>query len=91
MSEGQSPRHVYAGHVEVEISLDGYLVGEAVPAGEVGTELCVRVVPVLLGGGRRAFDDVAALELALESAILRDDGSVELRYRPKGLVGREPV
>jgi dihydrofolate reductase len=77
--------------VDLEISLDGYLVGDAAPAGEVGDELLVRVVPVLLGRGRPAFEDVAALELSLESATLLDDGRVELRYRPKGLVGREPV
>ena len=68
------------------MSLDGYLVGEAAPAGDVGEELRVRVLPVLLGHGRQAFDDVAALGLSLESATLLEDGSVELRYRPK-----EPV
>jgi len=77
--------------VELEISLDGYLVGDVAPEGEVDDELRVRVLPILLGRGRPAFDDVAALELSLESATLLDDGSVELRYRRKGLLGREPV
>jgi len=77
--------------VKVEISLDGYLVGGDAPAGDLGAELRVRVLPVLLGSGRPAFDDVTAAELRLEEATLLDDGSVELLYRPKGFVGREPV
>src|SRR3954451_16135115 len=71
---------------KVEMSADGY--GSAEPGGD---ELVVRIRPELQGGGDRPFDGVPPGAFELLSAEPLDDGSVELRYRPKGFDGRDPV
>jgi hypothetical protein len=70
----------------VEMSLDGYGASEA-----GGEELVVRILPELSGGGDRALESLPPGDYTLVSVETLDDGSVELRYRPNGFDGREPV
>jgi dihydrofolate reductase len=48
-------------------------------------ELTLHVVPVLLGGGERLFDNVGAPGLALEQVrVIEGDGVTHVSYRPLG-------
>jgi dihydrofolate reductase len=58
------------------------LAGQAIEAGLVD-EYRLLVVPVLVGGGKRAFPDGVRLELELRETLGFDSGAVYLRYRPR--------
>jgi dihydrofolate reductase len=59
-----------------------HLAGQAIEAGLVD-EYRLFVVPVLVGGGKRAFPDGVHLELELRETRHFDSGMVYLRYRAR--------
>jgi len=68
---------------EHDITVGGAdLAGQAIKAGLVD-ELRLLLVPVLVGGGKRALPHGIRSELELEDTQRFASGAVYLRYRPK--------
>jgi dihydrofolate reductase len=70
-----------AGDLDVTIGGGGDVGGQYLSAGHVG-QLQLNVVPILLGGGTRLFEDGAGAGLELEPVLVVDTPEVtHLRYR----------
>ena len=66
-----------------DVMMHGAATAQAALAAGVLDELELHVVPILLGGGRRLFDQLAAAPIELERTrvLAGEDGVTHLRYR----------